>query len=233
MAPRGISGDGSDAATRREVEEARRPQWTMSSTVEDILLEGDTLIRKMKLIDFLLNYFGGMAVVDERCNVAMEGFDQQLDDYVQDQRLLRRIFNLTEYKELEAISKLCDEDVVSLEEWRDYERKDTVTSFARRKINRVLTQVLSEERREAEARAEREKQVRFTVTTTIEDALFGGRVRVMDIKLNDSLTMELDGKGIVRANRNVILREFLMIPRVISEMREYCAKYRHCRYTKN
>ncbi|EKF39002.1 retrotransposon hot spot (RHS) protein, putative, partial [Trypanosoma cruzi marinkellei] len=34
----------------------------------------------------------------------------------------------------------------------------------------------------------------------------------MDIKLNDFLTMELDGKGILRANRNVILKEFFKDP---------------------
>ncbi|EKF27231.1 retrotransposon hot spot (RHS) protein, putative, partial [Trypanosoma cruzi marinkellei] len=34
----------------------------------------------------------------------------------------------------------------------------------------------------------------------------------MDIKLNDFLTMELDGKGILRANRNVLLKDFLNNP---------------------
>ncbi|RNF12228.1 retrotransposon hot spot (RHS) protein, partial [Trypanosoma cruzi] len=54
MAPRsGISGDGSDAAARRGVEGTRRPQWTMSST-------------NMRLSDFLWNYVGGRAAVDER-----------------------------------------------------------------------------------------------------------------------------------------------------------------------
>ncbi|EKF28858.1 retrotransposon hot spot (RHS) protein, putative, partial [Trypanosoma cruzi marinkellei] len=142
----------------------------------------------------------------------MEAFFQEPDAYVQDQNLLRRILNLTEYRELEAIFKLYLEGVLVLEHWRDYEGKDTITSFVRTEINRVLTQVLSEERREAEARAEREKQVRLTVTTTIKDALFRGRVRVMDIKLNDFLKRELDGKGILRANRNLILKEFFKDP---------------------
>ncbi|PWU84245.1 putative retrotransposon hot spot protein (RHS) [Trypanosoma cruzi] len=41
MAPRsGIPGDGSDAAARRGVEETRRPNWTMSSSVKDISAGG-------------------------------------------------------------------------------------------------------------------------------------------------------------------------------------------------
>ncbi|EKF28401.1 retrotransposon hot spot (RHS) protein, putative, partial [Trypanosoma cruzi marinkellei] len=196
------------AATQRRVEEARQPQWTMRSTVNDILLEGSTNRHNMKLNDFIRSNVGGRAAVDEGYNVTMEVFVQEPDAYVQDQNLLRRIFNLIEYQ----VYKLHHEGVVSHEEWRDYERKDTVTPFVRTEINRVLTQVLREERREAEARAEREKQVRPTFTTTIEDVLFRGRVRVMDIKLNDFLTMELDGKGILCANRNVILRNFLNNP---------------------
>ncbi|EKF31522.1 retrotransposon hot spot (RHS) protein, putative [Trypanosoma cruzi marinkellei] len=204
------------AATHIRVEEARQPQWTMRSTVEEILLEGSTNRAEMRLNDFLRSNVGGRAAVDEDHNVTMEMFVLTPTMFIQDEGLLGLITALSSYQELkmvlEAISKLHLEAVVSLEQWRDYEGKDTVTYFARRKINRVLNQVLSEERRKAEARAEREKQVRLTVTTTIEDALFRGRVRVMHIKLNDFLTMELDGKGILRANRNVILKDFLNNP---------------------
>ncbi|EKG05520.1 retrotransposon hot spot (RHS) protein, putative, partial [Trypanosoma cruzi] len=34
----------------------------------------------------------------------------------------------------------------------------------------------------------------------------------MDIKLNDFLTMEMEGKGILRANRNVLLKGFFKNP---------------------
>ncbi|PWU89953.1 putative retrotransposon hot spot protein (RHS) [Trypanosoma cruzi] len=147
MAPRsGIPGDGSDAAARRGVEETRRPNWTMSSSVEDVLLEGSTLSTDMKLNDFLRNYVGGRAAVGEDHNVTMQVFVQEPGAYVQDQRLLRIIFNLTEYQELdemkillEAINKLHHEGVVSLEQWRDYEGKDTVTPIARGKINAALS----------------------------------------------------------------------------------------------
>ncbi|EKF29523.1 retrotransposon hot spot (RHS) protein, putative, partial [Trypanosoma cruzi marinkellei] len=202
-----VSGVGSDAAARHLSGSKERPQWTMSSTVQDILLEGNTPSTKMKLNDFLLNYFGGMAVV-EGYNVAMEGFVQQLDDYVQEQRLLRRIFNLREYRELETISKLCDEGVFSLRQWREYEGKDTVTPVAKGKLDAALTQVLAEARREAEERAWQEKELNFTISTKIKEVLLKGRVRVKEMKLSEFLTMELDGRGVLRANRDVQLEKF-------------------------
>ncbi|RNC38280.1 retrotransposon hot spot (RHS) protein [Trypanosoma cruzi] len=77
----------------------------------------------MRLSDFLWNYVGGRAAVDEDYNVTMEVFVQEPDDYLQDQRLLRIIFNLTEYQALEAITRPLHEGVFSLEQWRDYEIK--------------------------------------------------------------------------------------------------------------
>ncbi|EKF99748.1 retrotransposon hot spot (RHS) protein, putative, partial [Trypanosoma cruzi] len=200
------------AATHIRVEEARQPQWTMRSNVKDILLEGSTLSTNMRLNDFLRNYVGGRAAVDEDSNVTMQVFVQEPDDYVQDQRLLEEILNLTAYQALEAFYKLHHEGVFSLEQWRDYEGKDTVTLLVWEKLNGVLTQLLREERREAEERARREGQVGFTLTTTVEGVLFKGRARVMNIKLNDFLTMELEGKGILRANRNVLLKGFFKNP---------------------
>ncbi|KAF5218430.1 hypothetical protein ECC02_008673 [Trypanosoma cruzi] len=224
MAPRsGIPGDGSDAATRRGVEETRQPKWTTSSNVEDILLGGDTNT-DMKLNDFLRNYVGGRAAVDEDHNVTMQVFVQEPDAYVQDQRLLRIIFNLTEYQEmkreldemkilLEDITKLHHESVFSIEQWRDYEGKDTVTPLARGKLNAALTQVLTEERRKAEERLIRAQEMKFTISTTIEDVLFKGKVRVNEMKLNDFLTMELGGRGVMATNRSVLLEEFFKDPK--------------------
>ncbi|RNC33382.1 putative retrotransposon hot spot (RHS) protein [Trypanosoma cruzi] len=196
------------AATHIRVEEARQQQFTMNGTVKDILLEGSTNRNNMKLNDFLRNYVGGRAAVGEDSNVTMQVFVQEPDAYVQDQRLLGRIFNLTEYQ----VYKLHHEGVFSLEQWRDYEGKDTVAPLARRKLNGVLTQVLSEARREAGERARREKQLEFTLTTTVEDVLFKGRVCVKDMKLNDFLTLEMDGKGILRANQDVLLEDFFSDP---------------------
>ncbi|PWV02966.1 putative retrotransposon hot spot (RHS) protein [Trypanosoma cruzi] len=195
----------------------------MSSSVKDILLEGSTCSTDMKLNDFLRSKLGGRGVVDTNEKVAMEMFVQDPETFIQNERLLRIITASPSYQELEreldemkilleAINKLHDEDVFSLEQWRGYEGKDTVTPLARGKINGVLTHVLREERRWAEERAVREKQVELTLTTTIEDVLFRGRVRVKDMKLNDFITMEMEGRGILRANRNVLLKEFFKDP---------------------
>ncbi|PWV16747.1 putative retrotransposon hot spot (RHS) protein [Trypanosoma cruzi] len=173
---------------------------------------------------FLRNYVGGRAAVGEDHNVTMQVFLQEPDAYVQNQRLLRIIFNLTEYQELkillEAINKLHHEGVFSLRQWRGFKRKNTVTPHAKGKLNAVLTQVLTEEKREAEERLRREteerrrraQEMKFTISTTIEEALFKGGVRVKEKKLNDFLTMELGGRGVVATNRSVLLKEFFKDP---------------------
>ncbi|PWU93022.1 putative retrotransposon hot spot protein (RHS) [Trypanosoma cruzi] len=66
VAPRRGSCDGSDAAARRVAGSKVWPRWTMSSTVEEILQEGNTSSTNMRLSDFLWNYVGGRAAVDER-----------------------------------------------------------------------------------------------------------------------------------------------------------------------
>ncbi|RNC51490.1 putative retrotransposon hot spot (RHS) protein [Trypanosoma cruzi] len=178
----------------------------------------------MKLNDFLRNCVGGRAAVDEDDNVTMEVFVQEPDPYVQDQRLLRIIFNLTEYQEmkreldereilLEDITKLHHESVFLIEQWRDYEVKDTITPLARGKLNAALTQILREERRVAEERLIRAQEMKFTFSTNIEDVLFKGKVRVNEMKLNDFLTMELGGRGVMATNRSVLLKEFFKDPK--------------------
>ncbi|KAF5216323.1 Retrotransposon hot spot protein [Trypanosoma cruzi] len=55
--------------------------------------------------------------------------------------------------------------------------------------------------------------MKFIISTTIEDVLFKGGVRVKEKKLNDFLTRELDGRGIVDTNRDVLLEEFFKDPK--------------------
>ncbi|PBJ68802.1 retrotransposon hot spot (RHS) protein [Trypanosoma cruzi cruzi] len=191
----------------------------MSSTIRDVLLEGSTGMANMMLNDFLRNYVGGRAAVDEDHNVTMEMFVQEPDDYVQDQQLFDELHNITEYRELEergilleATTKLEGEGVFILEEWRDFGRKDTVTLFAREKLDEVLTQVLEEKMLEASGRAWEQRELEFTISTNIEDVLFKGSPRFKEIKLNDFLALELYGWGILRANRNVLLKEFFKEP---------------------
>ncbi|PWU90843.1 putative retrotransposon hot spot protein (RHS) [Trypanosoma cruzi] len=90
--------------------------------------------------------------------------------------------------------------------------KHTITPLARGKPNGVLTQVLTEARREAEERLRRTQEMKFTISTNIEDVLFKGRARVKEMKLSDYLTRELDGRGVVDTNRDVLLEEFFKDP---------------------
>ncbi|PWV00995.1 putative retrotransposon hot spot protein (RHS,) [Trypanosoma cruzi] len=145
-------------------------------------------------------------------NVTMEMFVQEPDDYAQDQRLLKRISNLTAYQALEAITKPLHEGVLSLSGNVGTKEKDTITPFARGTPNGVPTQVLTEARREAAERLRRTEEMKFTISANIEDVLFKGRVRVNEMKLNDFLTRELDGRGIADTNRDVLLEEFFKDP---------------------
>ncbi|EKG00507.1 retrotransposon hot spot (RHS) protein, putative, partial [Trypanosoma cruzi] len=58
----------------------------------------------------------------------------------------------------------------------------------------------------------RTQEMKFTISTNIEDVLFKGRVRVKEMRLNDFLTKELDGRGIVDTNRDFLLEEFFKEP---------------------
>ncbi|PWV04376.1 putative retrotransposon hot spot protein (RHS) [Trypanosoma cruzi] len=90
--------------------------------------------------------------------------------------------------------------------------KDTITPIARGKLNAALTQILREAWRKAEERLRGTQEMEFTISTIIEDVLFKGGVRVKEKKLNDFLTMELGGRGVVDTNRSVLLKEFFKDP---------------------
>ncbi|RNC46434.1 putative retrotransposon hot spot (RHS) protein, partial [Trypanosoma cruzi] len=128
------------------------------------------------------------------------------------QRLLEEILNLTAYQALEAITKPLHEGVLSLGQCRDYERKGYDHSSCKGKPNGVLAQVLTEARREAEERLRGTQEMKFIISTNIEEVLFKGRVRVDKMRLNDFLTRELDGRGIVATTRDVLLEEVFRDP---------------------
>ncbi|ESS55868.1 retrotransposon hot spot (RHS) protein [Trypanosoma cruzi Dm28c] len=90
--------------------------------------------------------------------------------------------------------------------------KDTITPLARGTPNGVLAQVLTEAGREAEERLSRTQEMKFTISTNIEDVLFKGRVRVNEMRLNDFLTREMDGSGVADTNRDVLPEEFFKDP---------------------
>ncbi|PWV15085.1 putative retrotransposon hot spot protein (RHS) [Trypanosoma cruzi] len=155
----------------------------------------------------------------------MRGFSISSTKFIQDEVLLSTIKTSPSYQELkkeredmhvllEASNKLGDENILSLSgNGVTLKEKDTVIPLARVKPNGVLTQVLREERREEEERLRRAQEMKFTVSTNIEDVLFKGGVRVKEKKLNDFLTMELGGRGVVDKNRSVLLKEFFKDPK--------------------
>ncbi|PWU94867.1 putative retrotransposon hot spot (RHS) protein [Trypanosoma cruzi] len=204
-----------------------RPQWTMSSSLEEILLGGSTLRTEMLLNDFLRSNLGGRGVVDTNENVTMEMFVQDPEMFIQNERLLRIITTSPPYRELEkrkklleAINKLHHEGVLSLGQWRDDEGKDTITPLARGKLNAAITQVQTAESREVKERVSREEEERlrralemkFTISTKLEEVLFKGEFRYKDMNLNDFLTVRLGERGVLDANRNVLLKEFIKDP---------------------
>ncbi|RNF01349.1 putative retrotransposon hot spot (RHS) protein [Trypanosoma cruzi] len=213
------------AATHIRVEETRQTQWTMSSSVKDTLLKGKERITNMRLNDFLRNYFDGRGVEEFNENVYMKDFLGSPNEFMQDEVLLDTIKASPPYQELKkereefyvllvALRKLNRETIVTLRQWSDFKRKDAVIPLARAQINTAYSQVLREERRKAEEKARRERQeLGINVSTGIKYAVFKGRVRVDKMKLNDFLTMELDGRGALDANEDVLLEAFFKDPK--------------------
>ncbi|PWU86027.1 putative retrotransposon hot spot (RHS) protein [Trypanosoma cruzi] len=177
----------------------------------------------MKLNDFLTMEMECRGILRANWNVLLKEFFIDPTRYIPDAGVLGEIQTTVAYARMEktvreemgleeVVRRLQENGVDFLEQWRDYEGKDTVAPVTRRKLNGVLTQVLREERREAEERAVREEQLGITLTATIRGVLFRGRVRVKDMKLNDFLTMEMECRGILSANWNVLLKEFFIDP---------------------
>ncbi|PWU97174.1 putative retrotransposon hot spot protein (RHS) [Trypanosoma cruzi] len=216
------SNDETDqpAATCRRVEETQRTKWTLDSWLRQVLLEEKKRTMEMPLNDFLRNYFDGRGVGEFNAWVHMEEFLIRPTKFIKDEVLLDTIKASPSYQELKkerddfymllgVSNKLTGERLFTLRHWRDFKKKDTVIPLARAQINKAYSQILRVERWEAEEKARRERQeLVFTIHTRTDDAVFKGRARVNKMKLNDFLTMELDGRGAMDANRDVLLEEF-------------------------
>ncbi|RNC52268.1 retrotransposon hot spot (RHS) protein [Trypanosoma cruzi] len=97
---------------------------------------------------------------------------------------------------LGVLHMLRKERIFTLRQWREFKRRDAVIPLARAQINNAFSQVLRGKRREAEEMARRERQEPgIDVSTRIKYAVFEGRFRVDEMKLNDFFAMELDGRG--------------------------------------
>ncbi|PWU87203.1 putative retrotransposon hot spot (RHS) protein [Trypanosoma cruzi] len=54
--------------------------------------------------------------------------------------------------------------------------------------------------------------MKFTISANIEDVLFRGEFRYREMELNDFLLLRFGGKGVLDANRSVLLEEFFKDP---------------------
>ncbi|PWU93870.1 putative retrotransposon hot spot (RHS) protein [Trypanosoma cruzi] len=107
------------AATRRRMEEARQPQWTLDSRVEDVLLEATARSTNMKLNDFLWQNLGGRGVVDTNRSVLLKELLKDPTRYIRDAGVLNEIHASSHYKRIrnDLRNKMFfDEDVRKLEE---------------------------------------------------------------------------------------------------------------------
>ncbi|KAF8286039.1 putative retrotransposon hot spot (RHS) protein [Trypanosoma cruzi] len=153
------------------------------------MIDGDTLSTSLKLIIFLGIVLAPWRPLMKDYNATGEMFIRRLDAYAKGQQLLEGILNLIHYQ----VCKLLHEGVFFLNQWRDYERKDTINFRAMQKLDSALEMPdgYSEQRR------------KFTLVTKTEDVLFERKVCVMDRKLNELLNRRFDGRGFVEQHRGV------------------------------
>ncbi|KEG05542.1 retrotransposon hot spot (RHS) protein, partial [Trypanosoma grayi] len=130
MAPRivagGTTGDKalSDAAATKSV------KWTLDSTVEEVLLQGNLPPVHMKLKDFLTEYLDGMGADEVKWNVSIEAFANRPNRYIKDEELVTDILAMPSFKAIveemknrEAVRKLKETGVYSLQQWDVYDKK--------------------------------------------------------------------------------------------------------------
>ncbi|RNE95618.1 retrotransposon hot spot (RHS) protein, partial [Trypanosoma conorhini] len=136
---------GQPPAQRRRVEEAPAgPQWNLTTAVEEVLLAGFDVTEQMTLNDFIRRYVDPDFVLEGR-NVMMGVFARRPEHYIRDEWLLGEILNSQAYQLLEDARNLradarnlAVQGVSSLDQWKEFEHKDTVTLLAKGKLDRAL-----------------------------------------------------------------------------------------------
>ncbi|RNF09833.1 retrotransposon hot spot (RHS) protein [Trypanosoma cruzi] len=184
----------------------------------------------IKLNDFLTLELDGRGILRANRNVLLRDFFINPTSHIRDAGVLNEIQASGAYARMEgtvreeidkgeAVRRLHHEGVFFLRQWKDYEGKDTLTRHVCGKLNGVLTEVETQiieaeerQRREAEERRRRAQEMKFTISTTIEDVLFKGEFRYKEKKLNDFLLMRFGGRGVVATNRDILLEEFFKEP---------------------
>ncbi|RNE97036.1 retrotransposon hot spot (RHS) protein, partial [Trypanosoma rangeli] len=160
------------APQHRRVEETlQQPNWTLASSIEDVLNVRVGQINMILLNDFLRQYVDPNKAVGGDQNVAMEVFVREPDRYVTEQRLLREILNSPGYQLFEDARKLTEKGVFFLNQWKEFGQKDTVPLRTKGRLDAALQQVEEAEEAEKEIQ-ENEKPPRLPLPEGFYESVF-------------------------------------------------------------
>ncbi|RNE99304.1 retrotransposon hot spot (RHS) protein, partial [Trypanosoma conorhini] len=150
MAPRRVPGGGARVAQGQGREQGNKQPWTLTTSVDDVLLGSESGIERMTLNDFIRRYVDPDFVLEGR-NVMMGVFARRPERYVTDPELRGDILSLPEYQLLEDARKLMEHRVNCLEHWKEFPQKDTVTLLAKGKLDSALAAAEANEKAKLEA----------------------------------------------------------------------------------
>ncbi|RNE96289.1 retrotransposon hot spot (RHS) protein, partial [Trypanosoma conorhini] len=136
-------------AQRRRVEEApARQRWTLTSTVKDVLLEGEGPIPDIKLNDFLRDKLSGRGVVEANENLSIENFIALPEAFITNENDRRLILSLPFFKAIEDARNLradarnlMEHRVGTLQRWKEFEHKEIVSNVSWAKLDAALAAV--------------------------------------------------------------------------------------------
>ncbi|KEG07263.1 retrotransposon hot spot (RHS) protein, partial [Trypanosoma grayi] len=183
--------DNSDVqppASRTKTETANKPRWTLDSTVEEVLLQGNLPPANMKLKDFLTEYLDGMGVEEVNKNASMDAFAIRPTRYIKDERLLNVILAMPTCQ----VYELQNKGVYSLRQWDVYDKKEQVIPLVRGVLNSALDAIRSYEKKEERRRKLREEEQRQKVG----ESLSGAYESVFNATWNHVMKVPGDSEGV-------------------------------------
>ncbi|RNE95385.1 retrotransposon hot spot (RHS) protein, partial [Trypanosoma conorhini] len=160
MAPRRVSGGGAQVAQGQGREQGNKQQWTLTTSVDDVLLEGVDVTEQMELNDFIRMYLGPKFVTDEGRGVKMGVFARRPARYVTDPELCDSVLSVPAYQLLEDARKLAEHRVHCLQHWKEFDHKGIVSNISWGKLDGALKVVEENEKavQVGQERARREEE---------------------------------------------------------------------------
>ncbi|KEG11935.1 retrotransposon hot spot (RHS) protein [Trypanosoma grayi] len=154
MAPRIVAGSTTGDKALSDAAATKSVKWTLDSTMEEDLLQGNLPQVNMKLNDFLRGHLGGRGVEEVNKNVSMDAFVVEPGIFITDNRLLNVILAMPSFKTIveemknrevqrellrKAERKLKETGVYSLQQWDVYDKKEQVIPLVRGVLNAALS----------------------------------------------------------------------------------------------